>query len=263
MSWLKNLFVKKKTLNEIRAWVAESQDPSVDVIRSVLVKIDSCSLERSEKQSEIDKLSSLKFDLQEQHSRIVQEKELFIARPEYQGLKESIGAVIKQRKSIEAEIDSLLGPLKSVIGQYAQIAKIPKFSAYADDYVDALIHDYDVGIAKHAPLICASITQGKIKTENPQAAIGFLNALKIDSLSKIIHSYAAARKREEEFKASLGTNQLVRQHEHFLQALGEVQKDISELDSQIAQVVLPSDEEFRKELALLLESHRVLLVESH
>ena len=261
MSWLKNLFVKKKTLDEIRAWVAESQDPSVDLIRAVLVKIDSCALQRSEKQREADRLTSLKLSLQEQHSHIVQEKEEFVSRPEYKSLKEHISGVIKQRKVIEAEIDALFGPLKSVIGQYAQVAKIPKFSGYADDYVDALIHDYDVGIAKHVPLICASIMQGKITVVNSQEAIGFLNELKIDRLSKLIHSFAAARKHEEEVKASLGTNELLRQHEHFLQLVDEVQKDIAELESQIASVVLPIDEEFRKELALLLEPHRVLLVE--
>lgn len=260
MSWLSNLFVKKKTLDEVRAWVAQDSSPQVDHLRSVLVKIDACALDRSEKQGEIDRLTSLKLSLQDQHSKIVQEKESFIATPDYQELKNQIGSVIKLRKAIEAEIAQVFEPLKEVIGQYAKEAKIPKFSKYAEDYVDALIHDYDVSIARQAPLIAAAINQGKIHVANSVEAIAKLNELKTERLSKFIHSYAAARKNEAEVKSALGTNELVRQHEHFLQALGEVQKDIAELDAQISQVVLPIDEEFRKELALLLQPHRMFLV---
>src|SRR3989344_6675230 len=99
MSWIKNLFVKKKTLDEVRAWVAESQDPEVDQIRVILVKIDACMLDRSEKQAEIDQLKSIKLSLEEQHSKIVQEKEDFLATPDYKALKEQLAGLVSQRKA--------------------------------------------------------------------------------------------------------------------------------------------------------------------
>ena len=260
MSWLSNIFVKKKTLDEVRTWVAQSKSAEVDTLRAVLVKIDACALDRSEKQGEIDRLTSIKVSLQEQHSKIVQEKESFVATSEYQALKNQIGSVIKLRKAIEAELAQVFEPVKGVIGQYAQIVNDPKLNLYAGDYVDALIHDYDVSIARQVPLIIGAIEQGKFSASNPQEVIGLLNQLKTERLSKFVHSYAAAKKNEAEVKASLCTNELLRQHEHFLQSLGEVQKEIDALDVQIAQVVLPSDEEFRKELAMFLLSHRVQLV---
>ncbi len=263
MGWIKDLFVKQKTLEEVRTWVSESKDSALDSVRSVLERFDCFLVERTEKQKALDSLNSAKQKLTAEHSALSHEKIDFISSPEYRSLKESINLAVSQRKKIEAEIAEFFEPLKELIGQYAQSKGLAKLNAYSQNYLDAFIHDYDLTIIKHVPDIIQAVVNNQIFVQDATKVLGYVNNLKRDPLSRLIHSYAAACKNEERIKFSISSNLLVKKHEGFIKALAGIQEKIDELDLQIKAVVIPSDAELRAELSRLLLPHRIVLVESN
>lgn len=260
MGWISDFFVKQKNLEEVRKWVSESKEH--DQIRFVLEKFDKFLLERAEKQAEIDRLNTSKSKLLEEFAKISNEKLLFLSSLDYRFLKNSIALAVSHRKKIRAEISELFEPLKELIGQYAQSRGLVKLNSYSQDYVEALIHDYDLSIVKHVPDIIQAVVGGKLLVSNTDI-LGHVNALKHDRLTMLIHAYAAACKAEERIKLSLSTNPLIKQHENFIKSLTDVQEKIEAINSEIKKIVLPSDIELREELSSILKPHRIILLESN
>ncbi len=260
MNWLNNLFLTKKTLEQVRQWTAAQHPEQVVGVTSLIVKLDELAKQREEL---LDKQESLQQQLAEANKRreqLKQEKDQVTGTQEYQTLKEQLLTAKKTRQEAEQAINAVFTPLQPAIASYADRLKEEKLAHYASNPVNTLIYDYSLELLKHVPAISSELHSGTLKMPDKEAAINAIKQLNKDNLGKLIHSYANAKKGETALHQTLPQRPLMQDYERKLNALKEAEKERDVLQQEMGLINIPVEEELKMQLNTELAKHKLRLI---
>lgn len=229
-----------------------------ELIKSIK-RVDServeCEKQKAEFVSQLDVLNNKLASLRK-------EKEAFTSRDDYLKVKEDILSAVKERQDAERAITDLFSPLSDAIKKYAHKVKNDKLARYGDSPVDALVHDYSLGILKHVDFIRTSVVGGEIglKPERVQKCLESLNLLSKESLSGMIHRFANAKKREADMHNDIASRPVMKEYEQYAEQIKLVNVEIKQLEDTISKIKEPSDVELKETLKRVLEERGIVLV---
>jgi DNA repair exonuclease SbcCD ATPase subunit len=257
----------RKALAEIEAGLHEIKKLQIKKeqlhgISDLIKRIEGIHTERESLAKQKQELEAQVQQLIQKRDNIRKEKEAFIQRPDYLKIKEDIVATAKERQEAEQEITNLFSPLTDAIKKFAHNTKNDKLAKYAENPLDALIHDYALGILKHVQEIKTAIETGKIelKPERVPKALESLSQLSKEKLGNMIHRYANSKKRETDVHHDVAQRDLMKEYEQYAVDLKNVNNEITAIQSAIEKLKMPTDEELRAILAQELEKHDIALV---
>jgi hypothetical protein len=256
----KALAETEKNINELRK--IQTQIDDYNAIKEILSKIENVKNERSavEKQKadfeqQLQKLKAIQETLRK-------EKEEFTGRPDYLKVKEDMLSAVRERQESEQAVTSTFLPLSDAVKKYAHDIKNEKLSGYAENPLNALMHDYSFSIVKHVAGIRESILSGKLglKPEKAQKALEMLGQITKENLGPMLHRYAKAKKREADVHHDVAQRPIMQEYEQYAVSLKEKAAEIQQLESTISKLALPSDEQLKEQLRQELEKHKIILV---
>ncbi len=250
----------EKNIGDIKAFQLKKE--RLQIIEALLKKLDDVKAEQERIAAEREALSAQLQQMNNKRDTLKKEKEQFTTRPEYLKVKEDLLTTTKERQDAEQAITGLFLPLSDAIKKYAHKMKNDKLAHYADNPVDALIHDYSLSILKHLPGISESLTQGELelKPEKSHKALQALKQLTKDNLSAMIHRYAKAKKREADMQSDVAQRPIMKEYEQYAIDLKTVTMEIEQLEKTISKLNAPTDEHVKAELARELEKHNIALI---
>jgi len=234
-----------------------------------LGKIEAIIHRMNEAKEEKEKMQKQKTEFEEQlqqlknkQENIRKEKEEFVTKPEYLKVKEDLVTAAKERQEAEQEITDLFLPLSDALKKYGHRLKNEKLSKYGSNPLEALIHDYSLGILKYVDEIRGAIEKSELelKPERQQKSLEALKLLTKERLGKMIHNYANSKKREADIHHEVAERAVIKEYEQYAVDLRKVKEEIEQLEGTIAKLVLPKDEEVTEELKHELEKHKLVLV---
>jgi hypothetical protein len=256
----KALAETEKNINELRK--IQTQIDDYNAIKDILSKIESVKNERSAVENQ-----KADFEQQLQKFKAIQEtlrkeKEEFTSRPDYLKVKEDLLGAVRERQESEQAATSTFLPLSDAIKKYAHDIKNEKLAGYAENPLNALMHDYSFSIVKHVAGIRESILSGKLglKPEKAQKALEVLGQITKENLGPMLHRYAKAKKREADVHHDVAQRPIMREYEQYAVSLKEKAAEIQQLEVTIAKLTLPSDEQLKEQLRQELEKHKIILV---
>ena len=235
--WIKKLFAKRKSLDEVRKWLS-SEEGDVDDLRDILrniVREDALSAV-----AERDEFLALKSELEIEFSSVSAEKLVLMNSLEYKALKEGMVARVNRSKVCEEAILVLFEPLQDFFARYAKSSSDALIQRYAIDPIDALVHDYSLNIISRLPVLSSAVLSGSIECDSG-VIMRALGALKRDELSRLIHSYGAAKREEGRIGDFLVNERIVQELDRINLRLSELSVKINESALSAGSVVIPSD----------------------
>ncbi len=250
--------IETKT-NEIKKALAQKEQ--INRIAEITQNIDKTRIEKETVEKQQEEFKAQLQQLTRKRDVLKKEKEEFTTKPEYQKVKEDIITAAKERQESEQEITGLFLALSDAIKKYAHNTKNEKLSVYAEKPIDALIHDYALGILKHVKSIEDAIKQGQLelKPERTQKAMEALKKITKENLSGMIHRYANAKKRETDVHHDVAQRAVMKEYEQYAVDIKTVNVEIEQLEKTIAKLILPADEQLKEELRTELEKHKITL----
>jgi len=250
--------IETKT-NEIKKALAQKEQ--ISKIAEIIQNIDKTGIEKETVKKQQTEFQAQLRQLTGKRDVLKKEKEEFTTKPEYQKVKEDIVTAAKERQEAEQEITGLFLALSDAIKKYAHNTKNEKLSAYAEKPIDALIHDYSLGIIKHVKGIEDAIKQGQLelKPERTQKAMEALKKITKENLGGMIHRYANAKKRETDIHHDVAQRAVMKEYEQYAVDIKTVNAEIEQLEKTIAKLILPTDEQLKEELKTELEKHKITL----
>ncbi len=250
--------IETKT-NEIKKALAQKEQ--INRIAEITQNIDKTRTEKETVEKQQAEFQAQLRQLTGKRDVLKKEKEEFTTKPEYQKVKEDIVTSAKERQEAEQEITGLFLALSDAIKKYAHNTKNEKLSAYAEKPIDALIHDYTLGILKHVKGIEDAMKQGQLelKPERAQKAMEALKKITKENLGGMIHRYANAKKRETDIHHDVAQRAVMKEYEQYAVDIKTVNAEIEQLEKTIAKLTLPTDEQLKEELKTELEKHKITL----
>ncbi len=231
-------------------------------IASIIRQMDTLKKERSAAEKQKKEFEEQLQQLKNKHESLKKEKEDFTSKPEYISIKEDIINTARERQESERTITDIFLPLSDAIKKYAHKIKNEKIAKYADNPLNALIHDYTLGILKHVPDIKKAIDAGELelKPERVQKALDSLKQLTKENLGGMIHRYANAKKRETDIHHDVAQRPVMKEYTQYAEELKKVSEEIKQLEATIEKFKMPTDEELKEMLKQELEKHKIVLI---
>jgi len=231
-------------------------------IEDILKQMQTVKEERSAAEKQKQEFEMQLQQLKNKHESLKREKETFTTKPDYIKVKEDIINTAKERQEAEQAITSIFLPLSDAIKKYAHQIKNEKIAKYADNPLDALIHDYALGILKHSQDIKKAIENGQLelKPERVQKALDAIKQLTKENLGGMIHRYANAKKRETDIHHDVAQRPIMKEYEQYAEDIKKTSEEIKQLEATIAKLKIPTDEELLEMLKQELEKHKIVLV---
>ncbi len=100
----------------------------------------------------------------------------------------------------------------------------------------------------------------ELKPEKVQKAQEALKQLTKENLSPMIHRYAKAKKREADMQSDVAQRPIMKEYEQYAVDIRNLSNDIEKLEKTISKLVIPTEEEIRKELVDELDKHGIALI---
>lgn len=231
-------------------------------IASMIKQMNTIKEERSAAEKQKKEFEEQLQQLKNKHESLKKEKEDFTSKPEYISIKEDIINTARERQESERTITDIFLPLSDAIKKYAHKIKNEKIAKYADNPLNALIHDYTLGILKHVPDIKKAIDAGELelKPERVQKALDSLKQLTKENLGGMIHRYANAKKRETDIHHDVAQRPVMKEYTQYAEELKKASEEIKQLEATIEKFKMPTDEELKEMLKQELEKHKILLI---
>ena len=242
--------------------VFHAKKDHLDHIHQLLRQLDEIKKEREHIEKQQTGFEGKLQQLKNKQNTLRKEKEEFTNKPEYVKTKNDLVDAARERQEAEQEITGLFLPLSDPIKKYAHKHKNEKLATYGENALQALIHDYSLGILKHVTALWEAIEKGELglKPEKVQKALESIKKLNKENLGNMIHRYANAKKRETDTHHDVAQRPIMQEYEQYAVELKEVKDDIEQLEKTIARLTLPTDEKIREQLKQELEHDRVVLV---
>ncbi len=257
----------RKQLSEAEARLQELKKHELKkeqftAIADILKQMDTVKEERNSIEKQKKEFEAQLQQLKNKHESLKKEKETVTSKPDYVNIKEDVVTTARERQESEQAITSIFLPLSDAIKKYAHKIKNEKIAKYADKPLDALIHDYTLGILKHLPDIKKAIENGELelKPERVQKALASINQLTKENLSGMIHRYANAKKRETDIHHDIAQRPIMKEYEQYAEEIKKTSQEIQQLEATISKLKIPTDEELKETLKQELEKHRIVLI---
>jgi predicted nucleic acid-binding Zn-ribbon protein len=261
-------------VKEIRKYIAETESrlhelkqhqlkkEQFSAITSMIRQMNTIKEERSAAENQKKEFEEQLQQLKNKHESLKKEKEDFTSKPEYISVKEDIINTARERQESERAITDIFLSLSDAIKKYAHQIKNEKIAKYADNPLNALIHDYTLGILKHVPDIKKAIDAGELelKPERVQKALDSLKQLTKENLGGMIHRYANAKKRETDIHDDIAQRPVMKEYSQYAEELKRASEEIKQLETTIEKFKMPTDEELKEMLKQELEKHKIVLI---
>jgi len=147
--------------------------------------------------------------------------------------------------------------LIEAIKKHAHLIKNIKLAKY-ENPIEALIHDYSLSILKHIQGIQDAILD--YPPEKRPKAIESLKKMTKENLSKLIHTYANAKKRETDIHNTVVDRPIMKEYEKYAQEIKTTNEKIEEIQKAVDKITSPSEHETKEELNKVLGKHGIRLV---
>ncbi len=231
-------------------------------IASMIKQMRTIKEERSAAEKQKKEFEEQLQQLKNKQDSLKKEKEDFTSKPEYISIKEDIINTARERQESERTITDIFLPLSDAIKKYAHQIKNEKIAKYADNPLNALIHDYTLGILKHVPDIKKAIDAGELelKPERVQKALDSLKQLTKENLGGMIHRYANAKKRETDIHDDIAQRPVMKEYSQYAEEIKKASEEIKQLEATIEKFKMPTDEELKEMLKQELEKHKIVLI---
>ena len=231
-------------------------------IASMIKQMDTIKEERSAAEKQKKEFEEQLQQLKNKQDSLKKEKDAFTSKSEYINIKEDIINTARERQESERAITDIFLPLSDAIKKYAHQIKNDKIAKYADNPLNALIHDYTLGILKHVPDIKKAIDAGELelKPERVQKALDSLKQLTKENLGGMIHRYANAKKRETDIHHDVAQRPVMKEYTQYAEELKKASEEIKQLEATIEKFKMPTDEELKEMLKQELEKHKIVLI---
>ncbi|MEM3154616.1 MAG: hypothetical protein QW165_03580 [Candidatus Woesearchaeota archaeon] len=257
----------RKALAEIEHKIQEIKKTQLSInqlqnIQKILDQITQVAQDRANIAKQRTEFEQQLQKLKTAYENIKKEKEDFTKKPEYLKVKEDLVGAVRERQEAEQALAEILLPLSDAIKKYAHDTKNQKLLTYAENPLEGLMHDYAFGILKHVPAIIEAITTGKIdlKPEKKQKALLALAKMNKETLGPMLHRYARAKKQETDMHHNIAQRPIMQEYENYAVLLKTKASEIQQLESTIAKLTLPTDDELRVQLKKELEKHNIVLI---
>ncbi len=250
----------EKNFQEIRK--VQAQIDAFQKIQDILNKIETVKTERKSLEKQRADFEQQLQQLKTVYETLKKEKEDFINKPDYLKVKEDMLSAVKERQEAEQAVTSVFLPLSDAIKKYAHDIKNEKLAGYAENPLNALMHDYSFSIVKHVSAIRGAITTGKLglKPEKTQKALEALGHVTKENLGPLLHRYARAKKRETDVHHDVAQRPVMQEYEQYAVSLKEKAAEIQQLENTMAKLALPTDDQPKEQLIQELEKHRIVLI---
>lgn len=273
MSWLKRFLYEKKSVEEVRSWLA-SEDGQVvdsssalrkdelDEVRSALARLDEVVKQRKEREGErlvlIEKAKALQSEIDSLKAR----KDSLTQSAEYVSVKAQVVSAVAQRRQAGVEVLEVFGPLQGALKSYAQKVPSPVVQKYAQDPLQAFVQDYSFGILEHVNGLRVGVETGMLGVRGDAArlALSSLGLMTKEELARRLHKYANARKSEMKVQEALAGLSVMRDFEKVVLGMKELEKSRLELLERAHAIEVPNDIPARDALKFSLERFRISLV---
>ncbi len=231
-------------------------------IKEIIRQIETVKQERETTEKQKQEFEAQLQQLKNKHESLKKEKETFTSKPEYIAVKEDIVNTARERQESEQAITNIFLPLSDAIKKFAHGTKNEKLAKYADNPLNALVHDYALGILKHVPDIKKAIDAGQLelKPERVQKALDALKQVTKENLGGMIHRYANAKKRETDIHHDVAQRPIMKEYEQYAEDIKKTSEEVKQLEATIAKLKIPTDEELKEMLKQELEKHKIVLV---
>jgi len=196
----------------------------------------------------IDKKEKLELEKQTTQN----EKEKITQTDEFLKIKQQLVERATERKQAEQEIKTLFNSIKSVLLSYSEKTGSAICKAYATDPVEAIMRDYSLSIAKNYADLYKETISEEIHKE--------LSKLNKSNLGKLLHSYAAAKKKEADLHNSLVHKEIMKKYEELAGQIKKISEEITDLEEEISVLTVPTDKELRSKLQEQLNHYKIILI---
>jgi hypothetical protein len=233
-----------------------------EAIADILRQRDAIKEQRSAIEKQKKEFEEQLQQLKNKHESLKKEKETVTSKPDYIKIKEDIISTARERQEAEQAITGIFLPLSDAIKKYAHQIKNDKLAKYAENPLDALVHDYALGILKYVEDIRKAIEEKELelKPERAQKAIESLKQLTKENLGNMIHRYANAKKRETDIHHDIAQRPIMKEYAQYAEEIKRTSEEIRQLESTIAKLKIPTDEEITEMLKQELDKHKITLV---
>lgn len=273
MSWLGRFLYEKKSVEDVRSWLASQNERVVDSssalrkeeldeVRSALMKLDDVMAQRKEREGErlvfIERAKALQDELDSLRAR----KDSLMQSAEYVSIKSQVVSAVAQRRQAGVEVLEIFGPLQGALKSYSQKVPSPVVQKYAQDPLQAFVQDYSFGILEHVNGLRVGVETGMlgVRGESARAALASLGLMTKEELARRLHKYANARKGEMKVQEELAGLVVMREFEKVVLRMKEVDKSRLELLESAHAIDVPNDIPARDALKVSLERFRISLV---
>ncbi len=233
-----------------------NQGTDIAEIQSQIAKIEQIMQENNAKEQRKKELNSQISELRQKQEDLQKQKEQLLASQEYSKIKEELVAASKERQQAEQAIADLFRPLTSAFKKYAHSIHDKTMESYAENPLQALVHDYELHILKHTPEIKEKLPEFNLEKE--EKAKESIQLMTKTHLSALIHSYANTKKKETALQREITTRPIIQELEKANAELKEISGRIEDAGKEITKIILSSDEQERQELNELLKKHKML-----
>jgi len=257
----------RKALADIEAQIQEIKTAQLKIeefqkIEDIVKNIDSVKSERESIEKQRKDFEEQLDQLKRKHEALKKEKEDFTTRPEYKKVKEDIVNAARERQESEQTITNIFLPLSDAIKKYAHNIKNEKLAAYADNPLEALMHDYSFSILKHTAALREAITDNSLglKPEKQQKSLESLKFVTKEQLGPMLHRYANAKKREADIIHDVAQRPIMQEYEQYAVLLKTTSNEIQQLEATISKLKIPNDDELKEQFKQELEKHKIILI---
>jgi len=232
-------------------------------IQQLIERLSTIHQEREQTEKEANQLLAQHKQLTQKLETIKKEKQTLTEKQDYLQVKKDVVNAAKARQDAQETITALFQPLTEPLKKFAHKTKNEKLAAYAEHPLDALTQDYSLAILKHVDELIAALTKEElgVKPERAQKALDSLKQFDKEYLSKLIHTYATAKKREADIHHDVAQRPVMKEYEQYAQDIKKLTTDIEQLAQTIEKIELPTDTELREELVHVLEQYKIILVQ--
>jgi len=235
---------------------------NIAALEQKLADLYAAQQQHKDAKAALHNLSKQRQTLDDKQTRLRREKEQLTEDPDYLAIKEDILNAAKTRQLAAQAITDLFAPLTAPLKKYAHAHRDEKLAAYAEDPLNTLVQDYSFSILGHVDSLITTITKGELDLDEQRSerAISALRTLDKELLGTLIHTFANAKKKEQDVHERIADKPVMRRYEQFAEELKVVQAELSDVDSQLSSVTLPDETEARSALQAELEQYNITLL---
>ena len=273
MNWFKRFLYEKKSVEEVRSWLSSMalevvdsasalRKEELDEVKACLAKLDKVmAVCKEQEEIRLGFLEQAKL-FQSELDLLKSKKESLVASAEYSSMKGEVVSAVAQRRQASVEVLEVFGPLQVALKSYAQKVPQPIVQKYAQDPLQAFVHDYSFSILEHVNGLRVGLETGMlgVRGESAQQALVALQLMVKEELAKRLHKYANARKNEMRVQEALAGISVMKEFEKVVMRIKELDRSRLELMEKAHSLEVPNDLPARDVLRTALERFRISLV---